>query len=869
VALLATYRLQLRSGVRLATATRLVPYLRDLGVSHLYLSPILRARRGSTHGYDVVDPETLDPALGSERDLRRLADALHRAGMGMVLDIVPNHLAATSENPYWCDVLVYGRRSRFARWFDIDWDAGGGRIVLPVLGDRIGRELDRGAIAVGVRRGRLEVRYGTEAFPIDPATLARGPQPFRSARAAAAALQGPAGRSRLRRLLAAQPYRLVFWRRASREINYRRFFTINDLVGVRVEDPAVFAATHRLILQWVADGFIDGLRIDHVDGLLDPLGYLRRLRRAVARAGRPALPLLVEKILGRHETLPRDWPVAGTTGYDFLAEVEDLLIDAAGHGQVVRAYRSFAGGARDFAAVARWGKRKVLREQLGSDVRRLVRLMPGTRPREVDDLARAVCEVVVQLPVYRTYIRSSLRQTTPAARAVLTGAVGQARREGRARPWAVDRVARALRREEFLQRFQQLCVPATAKGVEDTAFYAHVPLLSRNEVGGDPGVPLQDAEVTAHDAARRRATWWPDAQLAVSTHDTKRSADVRARLDVLTELPREWAACVRRWHSWNRPLRRRHAGVALPDRVTEYLVYQSLVGVWPLQDALLGSLRSRLEAYALKAAREAKRHTSWRRPDPAFESALLQFVRDLLDPVRSAHFLGDIRALVTRIAPFGLWNALARTLVQLTAPGTPDVYQGDEAWHFALVDPDNRRPVDFVGRQRPLAGLRRRSSRDQQRLLAALMGRPADPRCKQYVVWRLLSARRAHPDLFRHGDYLPLHADGPQASHVFAYARRRGDAWAVAVAPRHPVSLLRGAAAAPVGTVWDDTRVRLPARWPEARGRDAVSGRLVGSVAGPGGGVLYLRDLLAEAPVALLLHGGRRAGRRVPLLAAR
>ncbi len=861
MALLATYRLQLRGGIRLATATRLVPYLRDLGISHLYLSPILRARRGSTHGYDVVDPGMLDPALGSERDLRRLADALHRAGLGMVLDIVPNHLAASSENRYWVDVLTHGRRSRFARWFDIDWDAGRDRVVLPVLADRIGRELERQKIAVGARGGRLEVRYGTQVFPVDPATLPPGMDRSRSARAVAAALQGPAGRSRLRRLLAAQPYRLVFWRLASREINYRRFFTINDLVGVRVEDPAVFAATHHLLLRWVSEGFVDGLRIDHVDGLLDPLGYLRRLRRAVARAGRPALPLFVEKILGRHESLARDWPVAGTTGYDFLAEVEDLLIDARGLEQVARAYRSFAGGPRDFATVARWGKRKVLREQLASDVRRLVALIPGTRPREAEHLARAVREVIVQLPVYRTYVRSSLRKAKLAARALLTRAVGQARREGRARPWAIDRVVRALERREFLQRFQQLCVPATAKGVEDTAFYAYVPLLSRNEVGGDPGVPLQDAVVTSHDAARRRATRWPDAQLAVTTHDTKRSADVRARLDVLTELPHDWAACVRRWHSWNRPLRRRQAGVVLPDPVTEYLVYQSLVGVWPLEDAPLGSLRSRLEAYALKAAREAKRRTSWRQPDPAFESALLAFVRDLLDPVRSAHFLADIRTFVTRIAPFGLWNALARTLVQLTAPGVPDTYQGDEAWTFALVDPDNRRPVDFARRQRALAALRRRAAHDQHRLLATLMSHPADPRCKQYLLWRLLSARRAHPDLFRRGDYLPLRAVGTQASHVVAYARRRGDAWAVAVAPRHTVSLLRGAAAVPVGAVWGDTRVRLPARWARTGGREAVSGRLVGSVGRPGGTVLYVRDLLAEAPVALLLPDGRRAAR--------
>jgi (1->4)-alpha-D-glucan 1-alpha-D-glucosylmutase len=679
----ATYRLQLRREFPLRAAAAAAGYLARLGVSHLYASPILAARPGSTHGYDVVDPTRLAPALGTEQDLLHLHQALAARGMGLLLDIVPNHQAATTDNPAWNDVLTHGRASRFASWFDVDWDGSAsapGVILLPVLAEPRARCLARGEIRLACDDGRLRIRYGESSFPVEPRSVlqivgaAPGPfhdlvvqmrrlsgwrttdallaarrvvagdrilatilerhhssAEFRTAlEAAVARFQGGAeARDRLRALLDAQPYRLVHWR-AGRDLNYRRFFEINDLVGVRVEDPLVFAATHARVLGWIADGTVSGLRIDHVDGLLDPAAYLDALAAAVAGArppGAAAPAVVIEKILGADEGLRCDWPVAGTTGYEFLNALEAVFVNPAGLRTISAWYRATILRRNvDYRQLLRAAKRRVLETSLWPDVRRLGELLARAAPGHATSrqaLREAIIEVIASLAVYRTYRSSRAREPGSEDRSRIERAVSDARAHGRAAPVAIDALAGALlgdlredggRRLRVVQRFQQLSGPAMAKGGEDTALYVWVPLLSLNEVGSEPDVPLDGAVARLHRLNAVRAVRWPGALSATTTHDTKRNADVRARLDVLSEIPDEWMQAVRRWHRATRIHRTQVRGRWSPDSDLEYLLYQTLVGFWPLRrrgappgepparDAL-EELRARALQYALKAAR--------------------------------------------------------------------------------------------------------------------------------------------------------------------------------------------------------------------------------------------------------------------------
>lgn len=862
--LLATYRLQLRGGVGLRQAARLVPYLDDLGVSHLYLSPLLRARRGSAHGYDIVDPGMLDPALGTERDLAHLVRALRRRGMGLALDIVPNHMATGRENRFWDDVLARGRKSPYAGWFDVDWAAGGHRggrprIVLPVLGDELARVVRRGKLRLDWHSGRFRVAYHEHSFPVNPTSL---PDALRTVHTAGAARRaarrfasGAGSGERWHRLLARQFYRLAYWRRAAREINYRRFFTIADLVALRVGDPEVFRATHALVQAWVRRGWVDALRIDHVDGLRDPLTYLERLRDA--QRARRTVPVYVEKVLARGERLRDAWPVAGTTGYDFLAEVEDVFISPRGYEAAQRLYRRVTGRASDFPEVVRWAKRKMLRVHLRAEVRRLTRRLQAALEagniRSVPPapaLARALCETIVHLDVYRTYVDGRPGAPRAEDRRVLTRAVAAARRAGRAGSIPLALVRRALllrgpRDLGFVERFQHLCVTVAAKGVEDTALYAYVALVSRNEVGAAPDTPLRGAPAVLHGANAVRARRWPGAMLVVSTHDTKRSADVRARIDALSEIPDEWGRCVRRWRRWHARHRRLVRGRAAPDASTEYLFYQTLVGLWPstAPRRVPRDLGSRVEEYVVKAAREAKRATSWVRPDPTFETALRAFARAVMAP-RDPRFLVDLANLVAKVAPAGMWNALARTLVQLTAPGVPDVYQGDELWSFALVDPDNRRPVDWTARRRAVRAVLHEAP-------AALVRAPHDGRLKLYVTRAALAARRRFPGLFVGGTYEALALRGRAAKHLVAFARRAGERWAVAVVPRLTMSL-GSHTAAPCGEVWRGTHIVLPGSLRGARMVSALTGDVV-RVPRRARATLPADVALADLPVALLI----------------
>lgn len=953
----STYRLQLHAGFTLADVRALVPYLARLGITHLHCSPILQARPGSTHGYDVTDPDRLNPELGSDDDLRALVKEAHGAGLGIVLDIVPNHMAASRDNWRWEEVLRFGPASRYGRWFDVDWRAVGdrelhNRVLLPVLGDMRAHVLARDEIAVAFDDGEPRIHYYENSFPVDPGTApalldralpacarelgadhpdvrelgtivvalrrlpARDPKaidrmderrtravelmarlgalrhnspPVRGCldRAAADFGAGPEGRRRLRRLLDAQNYQLVFWRRASRELNYRRFFDVNELIALHMEDPVVFGEHHRQVLEWIERGWVDGLRIDHPDGLLDPLGYLHRL----ADEGfewRPdgRYPIWVEKILSHGELLRQGWPVSGTTGYDFLNEVEAIFIAPDGYARIEADYRRTTRRPLPYDAIARLAKRRVLESSLQASVRllarRLLRLRPADAvpPLPVHGAMRAIVDTIVHLPVYRTYVDPLHPVPDAEERRLLETAIQGARGEGRAPAAALDLLEAVLLAHEgpwreagneqarvrFVQRFQQVSGPATAKGLEDTAFYVYVPLLSRNEVGGEPGAPLDDPVAAFHRSCAYRAAHLPASMLGVTTHDTKRTADVRARIDVLSEVPDEWEAALYRLRRLARAHKGRVNGRAVPDVNTEYLFYQNLLGIWPVEsarpeapgvpdDAGLATLRERMQTYMLKAVREAKVHTSWVDPDEPWEQALAAYVDAVLTPATGGPVLDVVARLAARVGRPGLWTSLARTVLQLTAPGVPDVYQGDELWNQALVDPDNRRPVDYDRRRLLQARLEERWSageEERRRLLAELVAAPEDGRIKLHVLGAGLRARRMYAELFRSGNYLPLEAEGPAAAHLVAFARVWETTWLVVVVPRLMLRLTGDPARSPTEPrLWEGTAVRLSAEAPEGPWRCVLSdGNRVAT-----GGRLAAGDLFAELPVAMLGGG--------------
>jgi (1->4)-alpha-D-glucan 1-alpha-D-glucosylmutase len=760
----STYRLQLGPQLKFAEAAALADYLADLGVTHAYLSPILGAGAGSTHGYDVVDHAHVNPELGGGRAFATLAKALRAHGLGVVLDIVPNHMAIPvpeSLNRALWSVLRDGQASEFAAWFDIDWEAGDGRVVLPVLDGPLEQNLGR--LSVERRRGEaVAVRYCEHRFPW---------------------AEGTGGLADLSELLAAQHYRLADWRASSSELNYRRFMDITTLIGVRVEDPAVFDATHAVVNALVRDGFVAGLRVDHPDGLADPGGYLARLADATDSTW-----TVVEKILARREPLPPDWQAAGTTGYETLTMVNSLLVDPRGEPALSRIYTDVTGEPADFAAVAREGKRWIMREVLTPEVNRLARLLAAREPTAgVDDLRVAVREVLCRLEVYRPFASS------PFTLDALEQAVSAATAENPSLAKEIEFLSiHGVDGGEFATRFAQAAAAVFAKGVEDTAFYRHSRLLSLNEVGGDPGrfgVGVEEF----HDFAATMQERWPTAMTTLSTHDTKRSEDVRARISVLSELPDEWEAAVSRWMPIGEKL-------GCPDARTGYFFWQTLVGAWPLDV-------ERATRYMEKATREAKLATSWHAPDERYDRADADFVTAVLD---DDGLLADVGLFVATIEPHAAANSLTQKLLQLTMPGVPDVYQGCELATFALVDPDNRGPVDFGVRREALDSL----LDDKLRITATA-----------------LRLRREHPEWF--ASYSPLRAAGSAADHVVAFARSEQ---LITVAMRFSARLrLAGG--------WHDTTLTLP------RGAwvDALSGR-----EHPGGETL-LRDLLAGSCVALLV----------------
>jgi malto-oligosyltrehalose synthase len=863
--LTATYRVQLNAGFRLEDARALVPYLERLGVSHLYASPILAARPGSLHGYDVVDPTRLNPELGSEEELRALASELRLRGRGIILDIVPNHMGTGPANPFWEDLLANGQRSRWAHWFDVDWGSDRsslrGRVLVPVLEDTLDTVLDRGELSL-VRQGdRIRLKYADHTFPVTPETE-NALRDTDVARWHA----GIAGRARMREIVDAQHYRLAFWQRSSVAINYRRFFDVTELIALRMHDPAVFRETHALILRWVEDCVIDGLRIDHVDGLLDPQGYLDGLRKEVAQrrpTGAEPLPIVVEKILSTGERLRESWPVQGTTGYEFLNYLEAAFIDPDGAARLEHGYRRLVGprARGGFEEAATRGKELVLRGALAADVSRLAKLLRHAlhvrRAGEARGLVGAIRHFIATLPVYRTYLdgRGSIHADD---RDVIDRALAWSRTRWGDRA-ELDRLGVVLtspgdeHATRFVERLQQTSGPATAKGVEDTALYRYVPLASLNEVGGDPARNLGRAVPDLHRGNAERQARWPRSLLCTSTHDTKRSADVRSRLDVLSEMSDEWLRSVRRWRHMLAGHRVRVRGGAAPDTATEWLIFQSLLGIWPAEapaQSAARALRDRVVEYMRKANREAKVRTSWTAPDERYERVVESYIDAALE---NETFVGEMAECAGRVAPAGYCNALSRLLVHLTAPGTPDIYQGDELWNFTLVDPDNRRPVDFAARRSALDGMDALLERGDLASACAEMLRGAgDGRIKIHVTRCALRVRRLMPASFVSGGYTALEARGEKQRHAFAFTRASGGVAVLTAVTRLPVSL-SGTGTIPTGLAWGGSAIIFPASDVPHRWRCALTGLTVETQKMEGGAALLAREVFFTLPVALLI----------------
>jgi (1->4)-alpha-D-glucan 1-alpha-D-glucosylmutase len=965
----ATYRFQFNHNFTFAMATELVPYLHGLGISHCYASPFLKARKGSLHGYDIIDHNALNPEIGDSNDFNRFSDALRGASMGLILDMVPNHIGVGSDNHRWMDVLENGESSDFAEFFDIAWqpikEALHGKVLLPILEDHYGSVLEQGLLTLrfDADHGAFFLDYHEHCFPLDPASYAliighgierlegRLPadDPFsldlRSLVTAFANLPdhrttapesrkirqrdkevqkrllarlcrenveinqfiaentmlvngtpGEASSYRLLHdLLEQQPYRLAYWRVASDEINYRRFFDINDLAALRMENRRVFEQTHKLVLDLIAADKITGLRIDHPDGLYDPGRYYQWLYEAArARSIYPTGPgyeapdgdeakvsvgiyLVVEKILAVHERLHAGWPVHGTTGYEFANLVGGLFVESRAEQAMTAVYTRFIGRRIVFDELLYECKKLIIRLSLASEFTVLaneLRLIAegdwNTRDYTLNTIRDVLMETVACFPVYRTYVTSE--GFDEEDRRYVEWATAQAEKRSLATDTGIFGFIREVllntsecreqdgcRREilAFAMKFQQYTAPVMAKGLEDTSCYIYNRLLALNEVGGDPrrfGVSVANF----HRANQERAEQWPHAMLGTSTHDSKRSEDVRARLAVLSEIPTVWSQRVRRWSMLNRSRKRRLDKSSAPSKNDEYGLYQTLLGAWPLEDldeSGLENFAARIQQYAIKAVREAKVHSSWLNINQDYEKATIDFIGSLLEIGENNRFLDDFLPFKRQVVRYGLFNSLAQLLLRLTVPGVPDIYQGDELWRFDLVDPDNRRPVDYDSRRMLLQEMTDRFAADGGnrleevvRLLATL----EDGRTKFFVIQQTLAFRNLQQILFREGSYVPLVASGERADHVVAFARVSGEASCLIVVPRMMVQLVGfPSETLPVGEIWGDTTLALPGSMSAKRFWNVFTAELINVEEGSAGPELPVRNLLAHFPVGL------------------
>jgi (1->4)-alpha-D-glucan 1-alpha-D-glucosylmutase len=1000
----STYRIQLNAGFTFKDAIALIPYLAELGISHVYCSPYFRARPGSVHGYDVVDHNSLNPEIGTRRDFDEFVAALRAHGMGHILDFVPNHVGIMgADNAWWMDVLENGKASRFADFFDIDWSppnpALADKLLVPALGDPYGTVLERGELQLRyeVELGSFAVFYHQHRFPIDPRTypavieralaqfgspipgmreleslsaafrnlpdretstpeqvierdrdeeihklrlmelLNATPELHAAIETAATEISATPGNNSsfdaLHELLERQCYRLAYWRVAADDINYRRFFDVNDLAALRMENDAVFEATHRLVLELLREGKLDGLRIDHPDGLYDPAQYFEKLQEHAGRAmrdaaelhastagtlaltagsrvstagaplsaagsqaasagsqhpaanGRP-LYLLVEKITASFERLPQTWPVHGTTGYNFANVVNGVFVDSRAKARLDRVYRAFIGDYVEWPDTAYDSKVLVLRTSLAAELNvlanqlaRIAQTDRHTRDFTLTNLRQALTEVIAAFPVYRTYVTDI---ASDEDRRYIEWAIARARSRSPSTNIPLldfvrsmlladtSAVAEPLQAQvrSFARKFQQVTAPVTAKGVEDTALYRFTRLASLNEVGGEPenfGMSPRHFHTDAHNRSRN----WPHEMLAGSTHDTKRSEDVRARINVLSEMTGIWRKSIQRWSRINRARRKIVDDSPAPGPHAEYLLYQTLLGTWPvapvsssedtqlqqlLSDDAYTAYRERIEEYMVKASREAKRRTSWANVNEEYENALRQFIRLSLERREGNPFPMEIEELARRLARFGYLNSLSQTLLKLTAPGMPDIYQGNEIWDWSLVDPDNRRPVDYASRQRLLDELKSWHADNLGERLGEALDGIEDGRCKLHVIWSALQLRAVHERLFRDGSYIPLKVSGNRASHVLAFARKHGDEVAIVAVPRFCLRLLGEKHRLPMGpAVWGDTRIEVPRKLAGAVFRNTMNRKQV-ELQGQGEERLVgAAAVLADFPVALLI----------------
>lgn len=981
----ATYRLQFNNRFKFSDAKSIVSYLHELGISDVYASPYFKARRGSLHGYDILDPNILNLEIGTEEEYNGFIEELQNHGMGQVLDIVPNHMAITeSENTWWMDVLENGPSSIYSDFFDIDWkpvkDELENKVLLPILGGQYGFVLENRELYLSFHEGAFFIHYYDRRFPVAPISYTKilkyrlgelekrmdkdHPHlqelfsiltalehlPPRTEKNMEKVMQrrrekevikkrlgnlchesrdvrswleeniqifnGKKGDPRsfdlLDDLLNDQAYRLSHWRVATEEINYRRFFDINELAAIRMENPQVFEATHRLIFKLIREGKVTGLRVDHPDGLYHPANYFYRLQKgcfiqSCLRAiplpqGDPALeekigilydkalsenpdsPLRMpfyivgEKILTKSERMPEDWPIFSTTGYVFLNSVNGIFIDMENSKAFDDIYAKFIKSKVNYQDLVYEKKRLIMETSMPSEINtlghylnRLSEKNRNTRDFTLNSLTTAIVEVIAHFPVYRTYVTDS--GVNERDWHYIEQAVSRAKRRNPALSATIfdfledvlllrypEDFKEADRMEwlDFVMRFQQITGPVMAKGVEDTTFYAYNRFASLNEVGGNPerfGTPLE----TFHGQNIERTKFWPHAMISTSTHDTKRSEDVRARLNVLSEIPGEWREGLLRWSRMNRKKKSVIDGQMVPDRNEEYLLYQTLIGLWPdhpMDDVEREIFKKRIKDYMLKALREAKINTSWISPNHPYEEGLLRFIDDLLSFSHEDPFQKDFETLQKRVSYFGMFNSLSQTLLKITSPGIPDFYQGTELWDFSLVDPDNRRPVDFVVRRERLEELKKRmanSGENLSELARGLLQEWKNGMVKLYVTFRALNYRKKNDTLFLDGSYLPVMGEGGFKDHVCAFVRQREEKAVLVVVPRFLTQLLKSSEEMPLGKeVWGDSRIVIPGEIGGDRFRNVFTGETVQTIQKEGHGLLALGAILAHFPVALL-----------------
>jgi (1->4)-alpha-D-glucan 1-alpha-D-glucosylmutase len=923
---IATYRLQFNPSFTFGDAKEVLSYLAELGISEIYASPIFKTRKGSTHGYDVVDFTQLSPELGGMEGFEGLIETVQDHGMGWLQDIIPNHMAYDCENQILVDVLENGPSSRYARFFDADWDhpyeTMRGRLLAPFLGRFAGECLEDGKIQLAYGETGLTLGYYNLRFPLRiesyAAVLTReldalkrklghdnpdfvkllgvlhilktlpsaqdanerydqtafvkkglwelytsSPEITTFIDANITAFNGQRGSPEsfnlLDNLLAEQCFRLSFWKVATEEINYRRFFNINELISLRIEDRDVFDHTHSLIFRLVSAKKIAGLRIDHIDGLYNPADYLKRVRH---RTG--DLYVVVEKILAWGEELPSFWPVQGTTGYDFLNHVNGVFCKTEHERAFDRIYARFTGFRSSYEDLIAEKKRLIIGKHMAGDIDNLAHLMKkiSGRSRHGSDitlygLRRTLVEVMALFPVYRTYVSGDL--FSDSDRSYIQGAVKRARQSNPGLTNELSFVENFLLLEfedylteeekrqwtHFVMRFQQFTGPLMAKGFEDTVLYVYNRLLSLNEVGGNPhkfGVSVGEL----HKFSDGRAQRWPLSLNATSTHDTKRGEDVRARINVLSEIPHEWNRAINRWTSLNRGKKKRLRGAAVPEKNDEYFLYQTLIGAFPLDEGEHPQFLERVKDYIVKAVREAKVHTAWLKPDTDYEEAFLFFVEEILRPSEDNRFLAEFLPFHRRVASYGAFSSLSQTLIKITSPGVPDFYQGSELWDLALVDPDNRRPVDFDKRRAVLRDIKEKAKADILVLIAELLSHMEDGRIKLFTIHRALEARKAHIELFQRGLYTPLEASGTYKDNVVTFARRYDHQWAAVLVPRFLTALINEGEL-PLGSVWADTHIPLPQGAPPCW-TDALSGQMIAPE-----GSLSAEEAFRYFPGALLL----------------